>query len=168
MKKIFTSIITLLGISLLFISCDLLADILSPIDKIYLYTFDDYGNETTTLSIYEEGYQDLSYEITYYSEYTTSCDVEVYSSDESVATVDWDSGTVKSDGYIRVYGKGEGTCTITMKSTKYSNEYASVEVTVFPKVLEENKRELKNDKDNIHYTARIFRGQVNENDINEI
>lgn len=148
MRKIFTSIFVLLGISLLFISCDLLADILSPIDKIYLYTLDDYGNETTTLSIYEEGYQDLSYEITYYSEYTTSCDVEVYSSDESVATVDWDSGTVKSEGCIRVYGKGEGTCTITMKSTKYSNEYASVEVNVKAKPLKFKTHNLRLDKGN--------------------
>ena len=39
---------------------------------------------------------------------------------------------------------------------------------LFPKALEENKRELKKDDDKIHYTARILRGQINENHLNEI
>ena len=132
MRKIFTSIFALLGISLLFISCELMADIwaeiLSPIDKIYLYTLDDNGNETTSASIYEDGWIDLNYEIMYSSDSTSSCEVELFSDDESVATVAWQSDTVYDEGKVRVYGISAGDCVITMKSTKYKNESASVNV----------------------------------------
>ena len=125
---------------------DIWAEILSPIDKIYLYTLDDYGYETTTLSIYEDGWADLNYEITYSSEYTSSCDIEVYSSDENVATVSWSSDTVSYEGKIRVYGISEGTCTVTMKSTEYKNEYASVEVIVKAKPLKFKEPSIRLDK----------------------
>ena len=152
MKKIFTSILALLVISLLFISCDLLAaiwgEILSPIDKIYLYTLDDNGRETQTLSIYEDGWREVNYEISYSSESDYSCDVEVYSDNEEVATVEWSSATVYGEGKIKVYGISKGECTVTMKSKDYENEYASVKVIVNEKPLKFKTKSIQLDKGN--------------------
>ena len=143
MKKIFASIFAILGISLLFTGCELWKDIwdeiLSPIDKIYLYTLDNNGRETQTLSIYEDCWGDVNYEISYSSESYNSCDVEVYSSDENIATVELipDSYNVSNcdTGTIRVTGISKGECTVTMKAKKYENEYASVTVIVNEKPL---------------------------------
>ena len=145
MKKIFTSIFALLGISLLFISCGLLGaiweELLNPIGSIYLLTVDN----TQNLSLYEEGWGDVSYEITFYSDSTSSCEVELFSSDENVAKAEWDSATVDSEGSFKVYAVGEGTCTITMRAKDYTNKSASIEVTVSAKPLKFKTKSIELD-----------------------
>lgn len=156
MKKIFASIFAILGISLLFTGCELWKDIwdeiLSPIDKIYLYTLDNNGRETQTLSIYEDCWGDVNYEISYSSESYNSCDVEVYSSDENIATVELipDSYNVSNcdTGTIRVTGISKGECTVTMKAKDYENEYASVKVIVNEKPLKFKTKSIQLDKGN--------------------
>ena len=151
MKKIFTSIFALLGISLLFISCDLLGaiweELLNPIGEIYLYSL-DYGDGTQTLSLFEEDYGQVGYEITFYSDSTSSCEVEFSTSDEKVAYAEYDSATVESKGNFKVYAVGEGTCTITMRAKDYTNKSASIEVTVSAKPLKFKTKSIELDLGN--------------------
>jgi len=145
MKKFFNTIFASLGIILLFASCGIIPweDILSPIDTIYLFTIDDNGNEVQSATMAVGDYTDFEFEIVYYSETYETCEVELFSSDESVAKTEWSSGTVNTTGDLRVYAVGEGECTITLRSKLYQNEYATVSITVTPaKTIKLAKHEL--------------------------
>ena len=133
MKKIFYSIFALIGIGLSFISCDFWKDVMqelvSPIDALFIY-YDTYSGKKSSVEAYPNEKIKISYEVTYYSEDVTSCEVVFTSDDEDIAVVETDYDTVYDTGYFYVTAKNPGTCTITMSAKYYTNESCSVDITV--------------------------------------
>ena len=150
-KKRFYLFMCILVASILFSSCggfwlDVISESISRIDTLKVY-YPENGKESTSLKTTVGGSKQAKVKVifkkrydydlgTYYYETSDQCDLEIYSSNESVATVSIDETTVDntSFGYnefvITIKGKSEGTCTITVCEKGKESKSATLKVTV--------------------------------------